>query len=394
MVKAAVSYFASFCLFPCKIGVLTIQERKYYRMNDPCNLISLGKNNPFELFFELSGDLLCIAGFDGYFKQINPAVSKLLGYTNEELLSRPIDDFVYNDDKEITGKVRSELIKGTPLFHFENRYVSKHGEIVWLSWTSMTLESDKVVFAIAKNVTHKKRLEEDRNRLLADLTRVNKELKELTYTASHDLRAPVNNLLSIFDLLDISKITNEETVELMHILKAASEGLKHTLDGYVDILSRNESMSVSIEELYLKDVLDHVLESINSLIKNSKVTIEVNFSEVAKVKFNKAYLHSIFLNLLTNSIKYAKNNCLPVITIFSKRVNGISQLIISDNGVGFDMDNVKEKVFGLHEKFNENRDSKGIGLYLVYNHVISLGGTIALESEINAGSKFIISFKD
>ncbi|MCW3112791.1 MAG: sensor histidine kinase [Segetibacter sp.] len=363
-------------------------------MNLSQNLVSLNKRNPFELFFELSADLLCIAGFDGYFKQINPAVSTLLGYTNEELMSRPINDFVHEDDKEITGKVRAELVKGNALFHFENRYVTKFGETVWLAWTSMNIDSDKMVFAIAKNITHKKRLEEDRNILLANMTKVNKELKELTYTTSHDLRAPVNNLLSIFDLLDISKITDGETVELMHILKAASESLKHTLNGYVDILSEKESMNVPVEELYLKDVLDIVLESINSLIKSSRATIEVNFSELVKVKFNKAYLHSIFLNLITNSIKYAKTDCLPVITIFSKRVNGISQIIVADNGVGFDMDKVKERVFGLHQKFHEHADSKGIGLYLVYNHIASLGGTITLESKINAGSTFIISFKD
>ena len=363
-------------------------------MNDANKLVSLSKRNPFELFFELSADLLCIAGFDGYFKQINPAVSKLLGFTNEELMSRPINDFVHNDDKEMTGKVRSELIKGNPLFHFENRYVTKNGDTVWLSWTSMTVESDKLVFAIAKNVTHKKRLEEDRNMLLANLTKVNKELKELTYTTSHDLRAPVNNLLSIFDLLDLSKITDRETLELIHILQAAGKSLKHTLNGYVDILSEKESMNVPVEELNLKDVLDTVLQSINSLIKSSKATIVVDFSKMEVVKFNKAYLHSIFLNLLTNSIKYAKTDCLPIITILSRRVIGISQLIIADNGLGFDMEKVKERVFRLHQKFNEHADSKGIGLYLVYNHIMSLGGTISLKSEINAGSEFTISFKD
>lgn len=85
-------------------------------------------NNPdfrYELFFELSPDLLCIAGYDGYFKKINPAVSKLLGYTMEELYSRPINDFVHCTDKRSTQQVREQLIKSKPLFNFENRYVKK-----------------------------------------------------------------------------------------------------------------------------------------------------------------------------------------------------------------------------------------------------------------------------
>jgi len=135
-----------------------------------------------ERFFDLSPDLLCIAGFDGYFKKINPIVSTTLGYTNEELLARPINDFVYADDKDITSQKRENIIKDNALFNFENRYVTKAGEIVWLSWTSMPISSEQVVFAIAKNITHKKKLEEDRNVLLSNITRINNDLKQLTYT--------------------------------------------------------------------------------------------------------------------------------------------------------------------------------------------------------------------
>src|SRR5476649_2100074 len=85
-----------------------------------------------ELFFELSPDLLCIAGYDGYFKRINPTVSKTLGYTNEELFARPINDFVHNEDQGITADYREKLKKNTPLLNFENRYVTKAGETVWL----------------------------------------------------------------------------------------------------------------------------------------------------------------------------------------------------------------------------------------------------------------------
>ncbi|HVW15708.1 MAG TPA: PAS domain S-box protein [Mucilaginibacter sp.] len=117
-------------------------------------------NYSLEFFFELSPDLLCIAGFDGYFKKINPAVSKTLGYTEEELFSRPINSFVHPDDQHVTEYRRNLIRKGTPLLNFENRYLTKTGEIVWLTWTSMPVNSKKLVFAIAKNVTHRKRLEE------------------------------------------------------------------------------------------------------------------------------------------------------------------------------------------------------------------------------------------
>lgn len=345
-------------------------------------------------FFDLSPDLLCIAGFDGYFKKINPAVSKLLEYTNEELLALPINEFVFHEDKDITSKVRTELKRNKPLLNFENRYVTKSGEIVWLSWTSMPIESEQMVFAIAKNITHKKKLEEERNSLLANLTRINNDLKQLTYTTSHDLRSPVNNLLSLFSMLDVAKIDDRETVQIIDILKSASENLRQTLNGYVDVLSQKDTMLAHVEELDLNESLQVVLRSISSLIENSKVTLYVDFSQLEKIKFNKNYLESIFLNLITNSIKYSRPDCFPIISIRSQKLDGVNHLIFSDNGLGFDLELHKDKIFGLHQKFHSHGDSKGIGLYLVHAHVTNLGGRIEVESRVNEGTTFTIAFKD
>jgi PAS domain S-box-containing protein len=350
-------------------------------------------NYIFEHFFELSADLLCIAGFDGFFKKINPSVSKLLGYTNEELFSKPISEFIYIEDRDFTAKARKELENNSPLLNFENRYLTKNGEIVWLSWTSMPIVKDKLVYAVAKNVTHTKKLEEERNLLITKFTKINKELKQLSYTSSHDLRSPVNNLLSIFSILDVSKIEDPETLEFIEMLKSTSENLKEALNNYINILIIEDNLIAEVEELELNESLDGVMRSINSLIENSKTTINVDFTQLQKIKFNKAYLESIFLNLITNSIKYAKPGLLPIIDISSRKVNDTNQLIFSDNGLGFDMKIVKDKIFGLHQKFHNHIDSKGIGLYLVNNHVNSLGGKIEVESTINEGTTFTISFK-
>src|ERR1700743_622547 len=207
----------------------------------PINTFSL------EPFFEQSADLLCIAGYDGYFRRISPSVSRLLGYNKEELFAKPIHEFIYVEDKDITAKHRTNLINDKPLLNFENRYVTKSGEIVWLSWTSMPVESEKLVYAIAKNITHKKKLEEERNALIANLTKINDDLKLLTLTTSHDLRSPVSNLLSVFSLLDTSKIKDEEVLEFIGVLKSATETLKDTLNTYVDALSQEDILHVHVE---------------------------------------------------------------------------------------------------------------------------------------------------
>lgn len=83
----------------------------------------------------------------------------------------------------------------------------------------------------------------------------------------------------------------------------------------------------------------------------------------------------------------------PVISISSRIQDGVNQLVVTDNGLGFDMKKVKDKIFGLHQKFHNHVDSRGIGLYLVHNHVTSLGGKITVESKVNQGTTFVISFK-
>lgn len=355
---------------------------------------SIDPSYNFENFFKLSPDLLCIAGFDGYFKRINPAVSEELGFSTEELISRPITTFVHPDDREQTKTRQIKLSNSNPVLNFENRYITKDGRIIWLSWTSIPVPKDRLVYAIAKNITEKKQLEEDRNEHLANLTQVHQDLKQFSYTTSHDLRSPVNNLLAIINLLDEFKITDENVQKYLSFLKSSVQNLNDTLNNSVDVMLQKDKINVRIEELDLEENLNHVLRSIQSLAQNSKVSIEADFSEVPVINFNKAYLESIFLNLITNSIKYAQPEVKPVITIRSKKTSNGCQIIFTDNGMGFDMEKVKDKVFGLHQKFHNYSDSKGIGLYLIYNHLTSLGGRISLESQINRGSIFTLYFKN
>ncbi|RVU01574.1 PAS domain S-box protein [Mucilaginibacter limnophilus] len=112
------------------------------------------------LFFDLFPDMMCIAGNDGYFKKINPAFTNTLGYSSEELLSKPINSFIYPDDQNHTLKVLGLIEEYSPVLNFENRYIAKSGEIIWLVWTSIKIECEGLVFATAKDITYRKKLEE------------------------------------------------------------------------------------------------------------------------------------------------------------------------------------------------------------------------------------------
>ncbi|OJV12701.1 MAG: PAS domain-containing sensor histidine kinase [Dyadobacter sp. 50-39] len=347
-----------------------------------------------ELFFLESADLLCIAGFDGFFKEVNPSVPRLLGYSDDELKSRPIDSFIHPDDRNLTGKYRDKLKSNIPLLNFENRYITKTGEVVWLSWTSIPRYNEELIYAIAKNITHLKLIEKDRNELIGNLTKINHSLKQLTYTTSHDLRSPVNNLLSIFQLIDTSKIWDQETLQFLEILKSAAEGLKDTLNHYVDALVNKDLLTVKVEELDLQQTFDKVRNSLTSLVESSKAKFHVDFSEKKTVKYNQYYLESTFLNLITNSIKYAIPGEAPEISLTSKQLEKKTQLVYSDKGTGFDTDAVNDKVFRLNQTFHNHPDSKGVGLYLIHNQITNLGGSILLESKPNQGARFILTFKD
>lgn len=114
----------------------------------------------FQLF-EMTPDLVCIAGRDGYFRKVNKAVIEKLGYTEEELFSRLISSFVHPDDRAETARTRAELIEGKKLLNFENRYITKNGGVVWLEWTSIFHSGKDLVFAIAKDITKRKKIEKD-----------------------------------------------------------------------------------------------------------------------------------------------------------------------------------------------------------------------------------------
>jgi len=121
-------------------------------------------------FFSLSPDMLCIIGTDGYFKKINPAFTAILGYTEKELLAKPAIQFVHPDDWDKTNNQHQQLLKAEYPAFLENRYITKNEGVKWVAWSFTPVVEEGLIFAVAKDVTYKRKLEEERKQILESIS--------------------------------------------------------------------------------------------------------------------------------------------------------------------------------------------------------------------------------
>jgi PAS domain S-box-containing protein len=117
------------------------------------------ESNVAEQFFMLSPDMLCVVGFDGRFKQISPAFERILGYSHDEMISKPFSDFVLHEDEGDSLAELNSIKTGNSSETFKNRYIAKDGNIVWMSWRTFAVPSEKLIYAVARNVTEEKKIE-------------------------------------------------------------------------------------------------------------------------------------------------------------------------------------------------------------------------------------------
>jgi PAS domain S-box-containing protein len=130
-------------------------------------------------FFTNAVDMLCFLDFNGHFKRLNPAWERTLGFTRQELMSRPFIEFVHPDDRERTLKQNALVRAGGQALAFENRYLCKDGSFRWFHWNAASDSSEKVIYSVARDITVRKQAEEEREQLVRELQAALAEVKTL-----------------------------------------------------------------------------------------------------------------------------------------------------------------------------------------------------------------------
>jgi PAS domain S-box-containing protein len=252
---------------------------------------------------------------------------------------------------------------------------------------------NKILIA-SQNITQQKRNETEKEMLIEELTRNNSDLQQFSYITSHNLRAPLSNLLGIIKLLDMSAITDPMNTLLLKNFEDCTLQLNDTVNDLINVLIIKNSVNAKKEKLDIRKVFERVVHSVQTTISQNNMDISTDFDDAFEVDFNRSYLESILLNLVTNAVKYSSPERSPQVRVRTEKVNDGVKLYFSDNGLGIDLVRYKDRIFGLYQRFHDHADSKGLGLYIVNSQVRVMGGEIDVESEVDKGTTFIISFKN
>lgn len=324
--------------------------------------LSLESSNDELRFFELSLDMLCIAGTDGYFKKLNPAFSAVLGYETSELMSKPFFEFVHPDDLYSTINETEKLRHGIPTIEFENRYRCKDGTYKWISWHCMPHPAG-TLYAVARDVTAEK---ETQKTLRTSLREKEVLLKEIHHRVK-------NNLQVISSLINM-QIRKLDTAPAKNALLECQSRIQAIALIHEKLYQSSNYARISLPE-YVRSLVTDIFQATGASQKNIHFELDIPHLSIA---IDKAIPCALIINeLVTNSIKHAFPNRTGVIIVKIQNTNGQYMVNIEDNGIGL------PPGFSIES-------SQSLGLQLVTILVDQLNGQIRIQRE--NGTRYSIFF--
>ena len=356
-------------------------------------------------FMELSNDPFGVADFNGHFTLLNPAWTRVLGFSAEELTARPYLDFVHPDDRSATGSASTTLIGGNDVLSFENRYRCKDGSYRWFLWNAISVPAEKKIYAVAHDITYRRRAEVESKTLNVMLASANAELSqqnceveratrmksEFLASMSHELRTPLNAIVGFSDLL------GEETAGTLNpkqkrFVGHVRNGATHLLALINDILdlSKIEAGQLEIfpENVSLQRSLTEVLSLIQPLTDKREIALNITREDLT-VYADGVRLKQVLYNLLSNAVKFTPER--GSISVEAHAEGGQVHVSVSDTGVGIRKED-QAVIFDEFRQVGESakgiKEGTGLGLAITRKLVEQQGGTIIVVSEPGKGSRF------
>ncbi len=303
--------------------------------------------------------------------------------------------FYAKDHQEIALSMFEKCEKYGIPFKVELKMVTLYGREFWVRATGKPVYNDEqqitgirgVFQDIDDNMSNEINLQNSLDIIAAQ----NSRLFNFAHVVSHNLRSHSSNLSLVVQLVTESKQPKEK-LDLIDNIVSISENLDNAISQLNSMVTHQTLLTKERRQVSFADALDVVIASVSSLVNRESANIISDFNNLKEIKYIPEYLESILLNLITNAIRYKQPGRKPVIFIQSYLVNEQPYLEVSDNGMGIDLDQYGDKMFGMYKTFHRNPEAKGIGLFITRNQVETMGGSISVTSTVNIGTTFKIKF--
>ncbi|MCH8554103.1 MAG: PAS domain S-box protein [Schleiferiaceae bacterium] len=250
------------------------------------------------------------------------------------------------------------------------------------------------IFAVGVDVTEQLHNLERAEKLLNITEKQNERLRSFAYIVSHNIRSHSSNLSGLLQLAARKNTSEKEQLALLPLLKTTADRLEETLQNLNEVLTVQGDLNKQKTAKKLRLAIVNTLDILQNDLREAPVAVSLEVDESLEVEVIPAYLDSVLLNVLSNAIRYRsrERSATINITCASNPVESTVTLAIADNGIGIDVPRYKEKLFGLYKTFHGNPEARGVGLFLVKAQMEAMGGTISVDSTVDQGTTFFMTF--
>src|SRR4051794_23073417 len=342
----------------------------------------------------LSIDLLGAAGFDGYLKLHNPAWTRSLGYDDDELATTPYIDLIHPEDQDAVRSVIELMAQGGTTTEFVCRIRRRDGTWRHILWSGQGAPEDGCFYMVGKDITERRRLDQELENRAERLERINAELQDFAYIASHDLSEPLRMITSYLQLLQrrYQGQLDETADEFIHYAVDGAERMKLLID---DLLRYSRVGSAEVQRIPVDadDVLAGVLRSLEGAILERGAT--VTHEALGTASADATQLGQLLQNLIANAIKFARRDVPAEVHIERVADPREWHVVVRDNGIGI-AERDAERIFKMFGRLNGREDYEGTGIGLAICRRITdrHSGRIWVESTPGSGSAFHVSIPE
>ncbi|MCC9166847.1 ATP-binding protein [Pontibacter harenae] len=333
---------------------------------------------------------------DGIPNYYNKRWYEYTGQTKEQVLSEGWASVLHPQDLEHSISVWEEAKKHEEVYEVEHRFRRvSDGAYRWHITRGVPVKDDnnRVVLWVGTctDIDDYKRAQKSLLAKNEELVKINEDLDNFVYIASHDLKSPVLNIMQLVkELHQSATYTSKDSEVLLDYLDKSLQRLNSTIKDLAEVAKVQRDVGTSEDVFSVDEIVEDLLGSLVDITKQTGATITTDLQPGTSVALTKVNLMSVLYNLISNSIKYRSPDRPLEVNITGREEKEYYKLVLADNGLGMDIEGQREKLFQMFRRFHDHVPGSGVGLYIVNRIIKNQGGYIEVTSKVNEGSTFTL----